>query len=534
MSSSWNDTGVDDLTNGDEVAGETDTYSWADLNSVTDGLTETETFSETDSVLTLTAYIGTATYAGSGLDSLSLTDTGTESLSAQETDPASWILESETDQFDINDSLSDQNSYWDSATYGYTSSLSAGLTHSQSESIAYSIGDVGDDVISGTTSDSSDSYTLLNNSDFVTLATTSETEPNGSANDSLMTQYSLGFDADGTDSFGPGTAHQSTLSFDESGFTTSSYEGSMSFAIDGAYEDLQAEWSTDDYEPDNGSGWSTVSNASTTLYWDYSQSNTFEETENESWLPSYPGATASADLTIDDTLSETAVISGNSADGFDSILESTTTCYTLTSGALYGIGPDLPSTNLLPENATNGSLLQQVEVELTNSDVSVPRYSSGNLYLSDTYAGVYAVPHSVPALLSGSTANEGTAALGLHLAASSPNDAYGFTPYTNAQTPHGLPDEEANTASNLSQDNGPPTGGPQTSTASPTDLLQILSGAGRDPADITIPTQAGTQATGGPASSGSNLVVGTDASQQGPSMRAAPPQGFFASALEQG
>ncbi len=29
-------------------------------------------------------------------------------------------------------------------------------------------------------SDSSDSYTLLNNSDFVTLATTSETEPNGS------------------------------------------------------------------------------------------------------------------------------------------------------------------------------------------------------------------------------------------------------------------------------------------------------------------------------------------------------------------
>jgi hypothetical protein len=101
-----------------------------------------------------------------------------------------------------------------------------------------------------------------------------------------------------TDSFGPGTAHQSNLSFDESGFTTSSYEGSMSFAIDGAYEDLQAEWSTEDYEPDNGSGWSTVSDASTTLYWDYSQSNTFEETENESWQPSYSGATSSADLTI--------------------------------------------------------------------------------------------------------------------------------------------------------------------------------------------------------------------------------------------
>ena len=155
--------------------------------------------------------------------------------------------------------------------------------------------------------------------------------------------------------FGPGTAHQSTLSFDESGFTTSSYEGSMSFAIFGAYEDFQAEWSTEDYEPDNGSGWSTVSNASTTLYWDYSQSNTFDETENQS--SSYSGATSSAYLTIDDTWSETAVISGNSADGFDSILESTTTCYTLYLPYLYsGLGDYFPSTNLLPENRTNGSI----------------------------------------------------------------------------------------------------------------------------------------------------------------------------------
>ncbi len=251
-----------------------------------------------------------------------------------------------------------------------------------------------------------------------------------------------------------------------------------------------------------------MSNASTTLYWDYSQSNTFDETENQSWLPSYSGATSSAYLTIDDTWSETAVISGNSADGFDSILEiHHDVLYTVCCRMLYVMGsvtifrPRICCRRTEPMEV----FFSTAEVELTNSDVLVPRYSSGNLYLSDTYAGVYAVPHSVPALLSGSTANEGTAALGLHLAASSPNDAYGFTPYTNAQTPHGLPDEEANTASNLSQDNGPPTGGPQTSTASPTDLLQILSGAGRDPADITIPSQAGTQATGGPASSGSNL-----------------------------
>jgi hypothetical protein len=160
--------------------------------------------------------------------------------------------------------------------------------------------------------------------------------------------------------------------------------------------------------------------------------------------------------------------------------------------------------------------------------VLVPRYSSGNLYLYDSYAGVYAVPHSVPALLSGSTASLGTAALGLHLVASSPNSAYGFTPYTNAQTSHGLPSEEASSQSNLSQDNGPPTGGSQTSTRQPTTVLITI--AGRDPADITIRTQAGTQCPGGPSGSGSNLVVVEDATPQGPSMRAAPPEGMIAGA----
>ena len=58
--------------------------------------------------------------------------------------------------------------------------------------------------LSGSTSDSSDSYTLVNNSDFVTLATTSETGPNGWSNDSLTSEFSLGLDADGTDSFRPG------------------------------------------------------------------------------------------------------------------------------------------------------------------------------------------------------------------------------------------------------------------------------------------------------------------------------------------
>ena len=234
------------------------------------------------------------------------------------------------------------------------------------------------------------------------------------------------------------------------------------------------------------------------------------------------------ELSTDFEFNDTTDISGDNVHGFATSTDLSTDLYTNSSGESIPIGFGFAEGEFLPETATYGSLLQTVQSELSAYDALVPRYSSGNLYLYDTYAGVYAVPHSVPALLSGSTSSLGKAALGLHLAASSPNGAYGFTPYTNAQTPHGLPDEEANALTNMSQDNGPPTGGSQTSTAQPTTVLITLAGAG--PADVTIPTQAGTQGSGGPPGSGSNLVVIEDATPQGPSMRAAPPEGMIAGA----
>jgi hypothetical protein len=47
VSSSWHDAGADALTNSDTVTGETDTYTWSQLNSPTDDVVEAETVSGT-------------------------------------------------------------------------------------------------------------------------------------------------------------------------------------------------------------------------------------------------------------------------------------------------------------------------------------------------------------------------------------------------------------------------------------------------------------------------------------------------------
>ncbi len=94
VSSSWHDAGADALTDSDLVARETDTYTWTDFHSVTDNLTDTSH----------------GTLIGGGVESFSLTDSGCETLSPDETDSGSLTLAQETDQFDLQDSLSDSSS----------------------------------------------------------------------------------------------------------------------------------------------------------------------------------------------------------------------------------------------------------------------------------------------------------------------------------------------------------------------------------------------------------------------------------------
>ena len=75
VSSSWHDSGVDSLSASDVGAGETDTYSWSDLNSVTDSVTELDIRTYTYDCDTYSD-----TLIGTALESFSINDVGCHTL----------------------------------------------------------------------------------------------------------------------------------------------------------------------------------------------------------------------------------------------------------------------------------------------------------------------------------------------------------------------------------------------------------------------------------------------------------------------
>jgi hypothetical protein len=104
--------------------------------------------------------------------------------------------------------------------------------------------------------------------------------------------------------------------------------------------------------------------------------------------------------------------------------------------------------------------------------------------------------------LSGSALDLGVGKLGSFLSGST----FGFTPNTNAATLLGLPDQEATALGNMAQDSGGNDDVSRDAPPSPTATLTALAAAGRNPADITLPT-AGTEAVDPPP--GSHEVAAT-------------------------
>jgi hypothetical protein len=119
----------------------------------------------------------------------------------------------------------------------------------------------------------------------------------------------------------------------------------------------------------------------------------------------------------------------------------------------------------------------------------------GEAYPTNEFV-LYDSPRTVAAYLSSPTGQLVVAGLG-EVMFDDPFDlAVGFVPSTNAMTAHGLPAEKVNTF-NLAENDGPTDGVSQTATAPPTSVLVTLAAAGRNPTDILIPTQAGTDGSGG-------------------------------------
>jgi hypothetical protein len=81
-------------------------------------------------------------------------------------------------------------------------------------------------------------------------------------------------------------------------------------------------------------------------------------------------------------------------------------------------------------------------------------------------------------------------------------------------TAHGLPAEKVNTF-NLAENNGPTDGVSQTATSPPTSVLVTLAAAGRNPTDILIPTQAGSEGPGGDDDEDDDVAGGGSATSGG-------------------
>ena len=126
VSSSWHDDGADLLTDSDSLTGETDSYQWNQLNSVTDNVSWT---------------YGVVTITGGVTDSFSLADSGCESLSANESESGSLTASSRSDQFDIQDAFF--------MSSGHTANFTGTGTASYYREDEYNFADIGNDSLSG-------------------------------------------------------------------------------------------------------------------------------------------------------------------------------------------------------------------------------------------------------------------------------------------------------------------------------------------------------------------------------------------------
>jgi hypothetical protein len=93
------------------------------------------------------AYTNASSPADSGdaLESFSLTDTGTETLYAEESDPQFWGNFAETDGFKIQDSISNQLGVWASWSDDFGSAGSVSGTNCDTYAAEYNMDDSGSD-----------------------------------------------------------------------------------------------------------------------------------------------------------------------------------------------------------------------------------------------------------------------------------------------------------------------------------------------------------------------------------------------------
>jgi hypothetical protein len=420
-----------------------------------------------------------------------MNDAGTETLDLDESDPETWSVGAETDQFTIQDSISNETGLWGSWSDNTVAAESNTGTISDTYANEYSTEAVGVDSLSGSASDSSVSYTLTVSQYYGSVEGASASEVSDShygvqngteaGGSNYRTTYSL--NADGTQSFDWENNEQSTYTFDVHSLGTNSYEGSGYIT----HGDSSAQYQDSGTVSESAtvSGWGSLSDGVTTA--NSLGLTTYSGNDFETNAYGEPGDDGSFLYTDGWIYTYTNSYWGNSTDGFHTTSIENGSGFSSEFGSQFEEGLAIGDVTGLPETPTESSLLAEVDVELA------VRYP---IPVNDVL--IYASPRSVPAELSGSTPGLVTAIAGDVLTFTGSEYAFGFIPSTNAMTAHGLPAEMAaivGPLGNLAQNLGPTDGVSQTATAAPTAVLVTLAAAGRNPTDITIPT-AGSEGSG--------------------------------------
>ena len=226
VSSSWHDNGADVLTSSDLLSGETDTYTWNHLNSVTDTYWDSDSFSEAGTISGGTWV--TANYqnpTGNGAELFSSADSGCETLSDGGVGDGVLTTTAETNCFTY------QSSSFESAARpeSFSTSLASNITSyfaSEAGTNTFSWFETGSDSLSGSMSAASDSYFVNTDADanwsidqFVNDEPTSTYE-----GEQFNVNYSE--QASGTESANSGEVEHGTINLNSDVYSSESYSGS--------------------------------------------------------------------------------------------------------------------------------------------------------------------------------------------------------------------------------------------------------------------------------------------------------------------
>jgi len=522
VSSSWHDVGADALTDSASVTGETDSYTWTQLNSVTDNATETAANTDTNSS---DSSVGLEIGTYGATESFSLTDTGAATLSEHETDPSSWSLAAETDQFSIQDSNSKGMGTSESWTDDIPLVTESGSS-SDDETEGYSLDDIGNDSLAGTSSYHSDSYMVTNWidegltfdasgwGDYGGDVDPGTTDP-GTA--TSVESYSTGssVEVQGTDSLGPGV-DESTMSYEFGDLYTWTDGGSCSLAtnyyltyplgdepvIAATVTDFQGDDPANGFQSTTGWGSTTADDGYSSLSIEDEVSGYDYRTDDQNYSPITPNAAGFSQsfgqATTIEQVTGGGTVWGDDVDGYQTTGTGTDSTDTVVSGAILELVDAWGSAGGVPEDATEGSLLSDIEYnQEPGYDLLSITYSSGTLSLFDVHNAVKSVvPSSVPVDLGGTTPTLAEAPVGAMIFGAT----FGFEPGTASATANGLPTQEATALGNLAENQGAPDGVSRDAPPEPSAVLVALAAAGRNPTDLTLPT-AGSEAVDPPGGS---------------------------------